>query len=238
MKIIDKETGKRFDAKDDDVKTHKKKLKDEDPILRNVDKEENLEEFSAMDPPDAYDKNRMLGSDYKKMDHFIQELMDEHKVVIEKINEFDEALKNFKDSNYAFTKEIDNAFNAFFVYFDEEVLPHNRKEERHYFRILHDRLIESGEHGTGDIPSTAVDLMEDDHVKFIQLAALSFNLLGLATRLRDQESRLLTFDLAYNTGRELIELLRLHIFREDETLFPLSQEILHAEDFTFINAKN
>jgi hemerythrin-like domain-containing protein len=117
-------------------------------------------------------------------------------------------------------------------------LPHNRKEERHYFRILHDRLIESGEHGTGDIPSTAVDLMEDDHVKFIQLAALSFNLLGLATRLRDQESRLLTFDLAYNTGRELIELLRLHIFREDETLFPLSQEILHEEDFTFINAKN
>jgi hypothetical protein len=100
---------------------------------------------------------------------------------------------------------------------------------------LHDRLIESGEHGNGENPSTAVDLMEDDHVKFIQLGSLVFNLLGLGIRLRDTESKIVTFDLAFNTGRELAELLRLHIFREDETLFPLSQQLLTIEDFLIIH---
>ena len=100
--------------------------------------------------------------------------------------------------------------------------------------MLHERLIESGEHGNGETPETAVDLMEDDHNKFIQLATLSFNMLGLGSRLRDIESRGVTFDLAYNSGRELVELLRLHIFREDETLFPLAQQLLTEEDFTQI----
>jgi hemerythrin-like domain-containing protein len=45
----------------------------------------------------------------------------------------------------------------------------------------------------------------------------------------------MTFDLAFNAGRELTELLRLHIFREDETLFPLSQQLLTEEDFNVIN---
>lgn len=235
MKVINKETGRRVGSKDEDVKEHSKKLKDQDPILRNIDKDENLEEFSAMDPPEAYDKERVVGSNYESMDKFIQELMDEHKEVIEKTKVFDEALVTFRDSGFAFTRDIDDAFNAFFVYFDEHILPHNRKEERHYFRILHDRLIESGEHGKGENPSTAIDLMEDDHTKFIQLAALAFNLLGLGTRLRDNESRGMTFDLAFNAGRELTELLRLHIFREDETLFPLSQQLLTDEDFKIIN---
>ncbi|MBI1837774.1 MAG: hemerythrin domain-containing protein [Flavobacteriia bacterium] len=235
MKIIDKETGKRVGAKDAEVKKHSKKLKEEDPILRNADKDENLEEFSAMDPPSAYDKERMVGANYETMNPFFQELMDEHKEVVAKTNEFDTALINFKTSGYNFTEELSQAFNTFFVYFDDHILPHNRKEERHYFRILHDRLIEAGEHGNGEEPSTAVDIMIDDHVKFIQLAALTFNLLGLGTRLQDTDSKIMTFDLAFNTGRELSEMIRLHVFREDETLFPLSQDLLTAQDFEVIN---
>lgn len=235
MKIIDKETGKRVGAKDELTKKESKKLRDEDPILRNADKEENLEEFSAMDPPEAYDKQRAVGANYEAMPPFIQELMDEHRDVIEKVRIFDEALMKFRDTNFAFTPEIDQAFNSFFRYFDENILPHNRKEERDYFRLLHDRLIESGEHGTGENPSTAIDVMEDDHTKFIQLAALAFNFLGLGVRLRDPESKMMTFDLAFNAARELIELLRLHIFREDETLFPLSKDLLSNQDFEIIN---
>lgn len=236
MKVINKETGRRVGSKDEALKEHSKKLKDQDPILRNVDKDENLEEYSAMDPPQAYDKSRVVGSDTVEMDSFLVELMEEHKEVIEKVKDFDAALIAFRDSGFSFTRDCDTKFNNFFLYFDEHILPHNRKEEKHYFRMLHERLIESGEHGTGTEPSTAVDLMEDDHVKFIQLAALTFNLLGLGTRLRDPESRAMTFDLAFNSGRELVELLRLHIFREDETLFPLSQKLLTEEDFKFINA--
>ena len=84
MKIIDRKTGRRVGAKDDEVKSHKRKLKEEDPIIVNVNKSENAEELSAMDPPEAYDKERAVGSDYRNMDKFIQELMDDHKEVIEK----------------------------------------------------------------------------------------------------------------------------------------------------------
>lgn len=235
MKIINKETGKRVGSANEEIKESKRKLKEEDPIMRNASKEEDLEEFSAMDPPLAYDKERTIGADYEQMNPFLQELMDEHKEVIARTQLFDEALMKFRDSGYTFSREVDEAFNSYFIYFDEHVLPHNRKEERDYFRLLHQRLIESGEHGVGENPETAIDLMEDDHVKFIQLAALAFNLLGLGSRLRDKEAQMLTFDLAYNAGRELIELLRLHIFREDETLFPLSQQVLYKKDFEFIN---
>lgn len=234
MKIIDKNTGKRIGGIDTGAK---KKLKEEDPILRNAEKEVNLEEFSAMDPPDAYDRERAVGADYNHMPPFLQELMDEHKEVVEQITLFDIALMQFRDSGYQMTHDTDKAFNTFFRYFDEHILPHNRKEERHYFRLLHNRLIESGEHGTGDNPETAVDLMEDDHVRFIQLGSLAFNLLGLGMRLQDPESRILTFDLAFNSARELNELLRLHIFREDETLFPISKELLSANDFEVIHGK-
>lgn len=232
MKIIDKETGKRIG---DDSKVDKKKLKEQDPILRNAEKDVNLEEFSAMDPPSAYDQERVVGFDYSGFDSFLKELVDEHAEVTEKTDKFDEALIQFKTNGFNFTDDINQVFNEFFEFFDEHIVPHNKKEERHYFRILHDRLIEAGEHGNGDDPATAVDIMEDDHVKFVQLAALTFNLLGLGARLKDTESKLMTFDLAFNTGRELAELLRLHIFRENETLFPLSQKLLTEEDFKIIH---
>jgi len=234
MKIIDKKTGKRAGKKDSEISDHKKKLKDEDPILRNIDKDENLEEFSAMDPPDAYDKSRVVGADYDHMHPFIQGLMDEHKECVAEIDKFDKTLVAFKESGFMFTREASDEFNAFFKYFDNTIVPHNNKEENYFFRIVHERLIESGEHSTSAEPETAIDLMEDDHNKFIQLATLSFNLLGLGSRLRDLESKAITFDLAYNNGRELAELLRLHIFREDETLFPLAQKLLTEEDFAKI----
>ena len=59
-------------------------------------------------------------------------------------------------------------------------------------------------------------------------------MLGLDSRLRNLKSKAITFDLAFNNGRELVELLRLHIFREDETLFPLAQQLLTDEDLATI----
>ncbi len=235
MKIIDKKTGIRVGSKPSEKASINKKMKEEDPILRNASKEEDLEEYSAMDPPEAYDKNRSIGSNYEQMNPFIQTLMDEHKALIGKIDDFDKALLDFKESGFNFTHDISDKLNIFFRFFDDDIVPHNDREEKYFFRMLHERLIESGEHGTGDTPETAINIMEDDHNKFLQLATLSFNLLGLGSRLRDIESKGITFDLAFNTGRELVELLRLHIFREDETLFPLAQQLLTEEDFATLN---
>ncbi len=228
MKVIDK-SGKRIDGKEA-AKAIKKKLKEEDPIIRNAEKGE-IEELSPMDPPDAFDEKRAIGLDYDGLHDNLKELCDEHKGAILKCDAFEKALIEFKESGFYFTREINDAFNEFFVAFDENIMVHNRKEEKGLFPILQKKLLESGEHSTGENPHTPIDLMEDDHIKMIQLATLSFNLLGLAMRLKDKEDIAVTFDLAYNNGKELAELLRLHIYREDNTLFPMAQELLTEEEF-------
>ena len=226
MKIIGKD-GKRFDGKQ--AKKGIKKLKEIDPIIKNAEKGE-IEELSPMDPPDAYDKKRAVNVAYKDLHKNLQNLTDEHSEAIAVCDRFEKAVTTFKESGFYISKETNDAFNEFFVYFDEEILPHNRKEEKGLFPILKKRMLENGEHSDGTNPHTPVDLMEDDHVQLIQLATLSFNFLGLAMRLKDNEARAVTFDIAYNKSKELIELLRLHIYREDHTIFPLAQKFLTEEE--------
>ena len=235
MKIIDKD-GKRIDGKASDQEI-KKKLKEEDPILRNAVKDENLEEYSPMDPPEAYDteRSRIKGVDLNNLNPVLNDLINEHKELIEIVTQFDLALTEFKTAKYILNDETNQIFNRFFNYLDTEILPHNKKEELFLFPLLNERMLASGEHGLDNI--TAVDLMEDDHVKFIQLGCLVFNFLGLAARLPDGHSRYLVLDLAYHNGKELTELLKLHVFREDNTIFPLAQKLLTKEELDLINEK-
>lgn len=235
MKIIDK-SGKRIDGKASDKEINKK-LKEEDPILRNAVKDENLEEFSPMDPPEAYDieRVRIKGVDMNHLHPVLNEFIDEHKELIQIVDEFDNGLNAFRESKYILSDETNKIFNKFFNYLDNEILPHNKKEERYLFPVLNDRMIKSGEHGLDNI--TAIDLMEDDHVKFIQLGSLIFNFLGLAARLPDGHSRYLVLDVAYHNGKELVELLKLHVFREDNTVFPLAQKLLTKEELEDIIQK-
>ena len=235
MKIISK-TGKRIDGKGSDAKL-KKQLKKDDPIITNAVKDENIEELSPMDPPDAYDKERTVSKDIEVTSVVLLELMEEHKKVIEKCDAFEKALHGFKEGGFYITKEINDVFNDFFVFFDAEVLKHNRKEERGLFPVLHSKMLATGEHSEGANPHTPVDLMEDDHIKFIQSATLSFNFLGLAMRIKDNEARGIVFDLAYNSAKELVEMLRLHIFREDNTLFPLAQQLLTKEELAALDVQ-
>ncbi|KAA3643650.1 MAG: hypothetical protein DWP98_13140 [Bacteroidetes bacterium] len=229
MKIIDSKTGKRIVDVDKELN---KKISKADPVKRNVEKGLENEEYSPMDPPEAYDATIISDISYDQMDGFIKKYMDEHKVCIEKLDAFEKALVSFKESNYKLSTEINSVFGDFFDFFDNNLLDHNQREEKQLFPLLHKRLIESGESAEGENPNTAVDMMEDDHIKFIQLGTLTFNLLGLATRLQDDRSRIFTYDVAYNNGRELVELLRLHIFREDNILFPLAQKLISKEEFS------
>ena len=230
-KIIDTETCKRVDDVGEKGKN--------DPIHRIVEKGiEKGDESSPMDPPEAYDPNYAITDvDLENMSDSLKSLINEHKEVISELENFEASLIAFKAEGFRMTKEINDSFAAFFSFFDNDILVHNRKEERHLFPILHQRLIESGEHSKEAIPKTSVDLMEDDHVKFIQLASLTFNILGLAVRLPDKHSQMLTYDVAYNTGVEFVELLKLHIYREDNILFPLAQKLLTKAELSRIEEK-
>jgi len=229
MRIIDKKTGKRI--VDSTQKEQKKSLKELDPIARNALKDQELEEHSPMDPPSAYDPSHAIKTVvYEDMHPFLQSFMDEHKVGIEKLNQFEKTLLQFKESHFDLNPEINKVFSSFFHFFDENIMDHNQREEKKLFPLLHEKLIASGEKGEGTNPQTAVDMMEDDHIKLIQLGTLTFNILGLASRLPDSHSRMLAFDVAFNNGMELIEILKLHIYREDYILFPLAHQLISSKE--------
>lgn len=211
-----------------------KQLSKSDPVKRNVEKGLEQVEHTPMDPPSAYEQPGKMKVDFKNMDKPLQTFVEEHKIAVLQVESFERALVQFKTSGYKVDQKVNEIFATFFKYFDSELLPHNDKEEKMLFPLLNKRLIEAGEHSTGETKLTAIDVMEDDHVKFIQLGTLSFNFFGLATRIKDQGSRMFVLDTAYETARELIELLKLHIYREDYTLFPLAQKYLSKDEFDAI----
>ena len=203
-----------------------KDLNKNDPIKRVVERQNEAEEFSPMDPPDAYAPPAMETIPYEEMPTVIQKFMDEHKVAIKEIEAFEEVLARLQKEGM--TRELVEEGGAarFFRFLDEKAMLHNLKEERVLFPSLQEKLLESGEHSQGEDRRTSIDMMEDDHVQLIQLGAVTLSLLGLAARLPDPASRALTLDVALEQGKTLVELLRLHIFREDNVVFPAAARLL------------
>jgi len=78
-------------------------------------------------------------------------------------------------NNWIFTDAINSGLKQFFNFFDEKVPLHNQKEEKKLFPLLQEKLIETGEHNSKDTSYTGISLMEDEHIKVAQAAAIVFN---------------------------------------------------------------
>jgi hemerythrin-like domain-containing protein len=208
-----------------------KNLRDTDPLKRLAEKQSEQEEYSPMDPPDAYSPPGGEAIPYEKMPTFLQKMMDEHDACLKELDAFEEVLMQLQKQGLKPDKQVDAGLKRFFSFLDEHIVPHNLKEEKILFPLLQKRLLERGEHSKGQYPQTAVDMLEDDHIKFMQLAAVTFNFLGLATRLPDAASRAITLDAALEQGKALVELLRLHIFREDNVVFSLAVKHISEGEF-------
>ncbi|MBV6479187.1 MAG: hypothetical protein HGGPFJEG_01948 [Ignavibacteria bacterium] len=209
--------------------------KNTDYIKRFVEKDTGGDPvYSPMDPPDAYKPMGIDPVPYEELHPSIQCLMDEHKNALKKIDQFEAVLIEIKTEGL--NKERNKKLGEFFAFFDNNVVLHNHKEERVLFPFIHDRMIDNGEHGAGDIPETAVDVLENDHVKMMELATLTFSLMGITSRITDPVSSALLMDTAIEQGLSLVEMLRLHIFREDNVVFPLAHKYLTSEDYeTIVN---
>ncbi len=209
-----------------------KNLNKQDPLKRMVERQEQTEEFSPMDPPDAFQPPTLDEVKYEDMHTLIQTLMDEHKVCNAVINAFENILNSLHADG--FSKNILEGINDFFSFYDESIIEHNRKEDYTIFADLNKILRKNEEFSTGT-EKTVVDLMEDDHIKMLQLAAISFNLFGLVTRIPDEGSRMVILDLAVEQSKALIEMLKLHIFREDNVVFPIANKYLSTEVLDTMN---
>ena len=202
-----------------------------DPLKKQPTEGVPSDGLSPMDPPDAYAPPGVEDVPYEKMPKILQNLMDDHKAFEAPLKSFEEALGKLRENGLAPDKEVDEALRSFFSFLDDQMIGHEAKEEKILFPLLQERLIEKGEHGGGDMPTTAIDMLEDDHSKVMQLAAVTFNFLGLAARLPDAPSSAIVLDAALEQGEVLTELLRLHMFREDSIVFPLAAKHLTDTEF-------
>ena len=201
-----------------------------DYIKRFVEKDTGSNPtYSPMDPPDAYKPQGVEPVLYEELHPVLQLFMDEHKATLKKNEELEATLIEIRKEGI--TRERNKKLGEFFGFMDDKIVLHNLKEERVLFPLIHDRMIDNGEHGTGPIPDTAVDMLENDHIKMMELATLTFSLLGITSRIVDPVSNALLLDTAIEQGLSLVELLRLHVFREDNVVFPLAHKYLTAGDY-------
>ena len=212
-----------------------KQLNEIDPLQRRAEKQSEEKEYSPMDPPDAYSPPAVDAVPYEEMPALIRGLMDEHKEVTAALSSFEEAMDQLREAGP--TREAQEGLSIFFRFIDDHVVTHHLKEEKVLFPLLQERLLEIGEHGAGAYRKTAIDMMEDDHIRVIQLAAVTFNLLALVARLPDPASRTIVLDAALAQGKALVELSRLHIFREDTIVFPLAAKHISTGEFTELDKK-
>jgi len=189
--------------------------------------------LSPMDPPDAYAPPSVEPVPAADMHPFLRQFRDEHVPFMDELNAFEEAILSIQKTGY--TKESDARLRHFFHYFDQEFSPHHRREEATLFPLLHERLIASGEHGSAH--TTAIDVMQDEHAKALQLAAVVVNFLGLVFRLPDERSGMIVLDAALEQSKDLVELLRLHVFREDNVVFPLAHRLISRIEFGQMQAR-
>lgn len=212
-------------------KKSKKRLQKGDPLKKQASIPETTKEGeSPMDPPTSYAPSTVEKVEIKDMAPLLKDLIKEHNHAKKALNKFEKVLHQLKEDKWKINQEINKELSEFFHFFDHQIMAHNRVEEKTLFPLLHQRLLENGEHAT-DKKQTAIDLMEDDHILFIQLGTLTFNLIGIASRLSADNDKNIVFEMAYQNGLELIENLRLHIYREDETLFPLAHQLISEEEF-------
>jgi len=93
---------------------------------------------------------------------------------------------------------------------------------------------EEGDHSKGSEEFNAIDILEDEHSKFIQMAAVVFNFFALFSRISDERSRIIVLDAAISEARALIELLKVHIFREDTIIFTYAHRNFSDEDYALL----
>ncbi|MEO8519863.1 MAG: hemerythrin domain-containing protein [Acidobacteriota bacterium] len=182
--------------------------------------------MSPMDPPEVYSPPAVDEVAVDDMHPFLRGLCEEHAALSHVLGVVEEALKTIKATG--FTAEVEAALLGFCQVVEYDFVPHSRREEIALFPMLHDRLIADGEHGTGKDPMTPVDIMLADHLKVIQFSAVVDSLVRLASRLVDDNSALILRDAAVRHTRNLVALLRLHMFREENILFTSAHRLIQT----------
>ena len=205
----------------------------EQPEEVEIDMEGGISPYA---PPEAFNPpSKDEEIPFEDLHPFLQEFISEHKDYTKELNAFEATIAMIEGGKV--DRQINDRLVQFFTYFDEKIVGHNQEEERYLFTRISKKMKEQGEHSKSDKDFNVIDVLEDDHVKSIQMASVAFNMFALFSRIHDEKSRYIVLDVALNQAKELLELLKVHIFREDTIIFPYAQTNFSNEELTEIQQK-
>ncbi|MBS1570390.1 MAG: hypothetical protein JST45_13260, partial [Bacteroidetes bacterium] len=121
MKIIDTKTGKRVGQEERAFRT---KLKDEDPITRNVEKETGVAELSPMEPPGAYEANVPEAKEVRVEHPLLVRYMEEHEMGREVLDRFEKAMVDYRERNFQLNDAVNDSLREFFTWYEEKLFDH------------------------------------------------------------------------------------------------------------------
>ena len=186
---------------------------------------------SPYSPPDAYNPPKIDEQiPYEDMHPLLQKFIDEHKEYDRILTGFEETLSMIESGKV--DKEINERLLEFYSFFDEQVRPHNVEEEKTIFPAISKIMNETGDHSKSGDFFNSIDVLEDEHSRALQLSSITFNLFALFSRIPDERSRMIVLDAALVQSKELVELLKVHIYREDTIIFNYAQTKLTQEQLT------
>jgi hemerythrin-like domain-containing protein len=154
---------------------------------------------------------------YEEMHPFLQELIDEHHIYTKELDVLEETIAMIESGKV--DREVDDKLRQFFYYFDSQIVNHNKGGEKYLFAGIAQKMTENKNENIN-----VIGALESDHVKSIQMAATAFNMFGLFSRIPDEKTRFIILDIALNQSKELLELLKVHIYREGTMIFPYAQK--------------
>lgn len=216
----------------------KAELQKIDPLKKQpeLSAEEFAQSQSPMSPPDATKAPGECLIPENETHPMVKNFVQEHKELTVEINKYKVFCENLKIKMKLEEEQLPQ-ISSFFQYFEENFISHNRDEERYLFPLLKRKLIKNGEHSPTTEPITGIDVLEDEHLQALQLSTLITHFFELSLHLKDEYSKKMVFNKALRYSFDLIELLELHIYREDNIIFGLAHNLLTKEELDDLHSK-
>lgn len=184
--------------------------------------------LSPMGPPEAHSPPGSVKVEYSDFHPYLRIYVDEHIELKAKMDEFQKILRDLSLGENL-SAETDRKVRSFYKEFFKDFLVHNRREEEVLFPILAARFLEIGEHSRTNRPITPINIMEDEHQEAFKVATEAVCVWDLLAHIFDATSRAVILKTFIRKSNTLLEMMRLHIYREDEIIFSLAQRHLSRE---------
>ena len=113
-----------------------KKQQKVDPVNRKAEKQDDIPEYSPMDPPDAYAPPSIEEIPYEALPNFLQNLINEHKTIQMALDEFEGVLGHLQESGLNPIRGSIKAYGNFSIFLMIKLSATTKKKKKIFFRCF------------------------------------------------------------------------------------------------------